>query len=76
MQSAPIELKVHPSKESRDKIVGCLRAGGFLTVAEERQVGQDLHHPHGIRRLRRQVTRDDIPLIGEDGQDRRAELHP
>ena len=34
MQSAPIEIKVHPNKESRDKIVGCIRAGGFLTVAE------------------------------------------
>lgn len=29
-----IKLKVHPEKESRDKIFGCISAGGFLTVAE------------------------------------------
>ena len=30
----PIEIKVHPVKKSRDKIAGCISAGGFLTVAE------------------------------------------
>lgn len=29
-----LRIQVHPVKESRDKIRGCLTAGGFLTVAE------------------------------------------
>ena len=33
-QTEPIEIKVHPVKKSRDKIAGCISAGGFLTVAE------------------------------------------
>lgn len=33
-QAEPLHIKVHPVKESRDKILGCMTAGGFLTVAE------------------------------------------